>query len=446
MANIRVRSTDGLDTDNGSTWALAKATISGALAIAAAGDTIWVSQAHAETSASSVTLTSPGTAALPCKIMCVNDGADPPTATATGASVTTTGTTNIAFGAGHAIWERLTFNVGSGSGTGNFNLTTSPQGHVFESCAINLVNTATASVINLGAPSSTVQQYARLNNCTYSFGNINQNFVMGRMKTEIFGGSMAATGSIPTELFNGNINVGGVIEATGVDMSALGSGKAIVAINTGAPWALYKFMDCKLGASVSLTSGTPVGPGGPEVWFFNCDSGDVHYDFAGRSYEGNIDAETTIVMTGGSSDGVTTYSTKMSPSANVSVIRPLYSQWIYGPYITSLGSSKTATVEIVCDNASNLTDAEVWLEMTYQGTSGFPLATYASDRVATMLATPVAQTTSSVTWTTTGLSAPKKQKLQITFTPQEVGVVMGRVAVAKVSPAVVYVDTQITVT
>ncbi len=49
MANIYVRSTDGNDADSGATWALAKATLGGALAIATSADTIWVSQNHAET-------------------------------------------------------------------------------------------------------------------------------------------------------------------------------------------------------------------------------------------------------------------------------------------------------------------------------------------------------------------------------------------------------------
>ena len=75
MPVFYVRSTDGDNADNGSTWALAKATLAGAFAAAAAGDTIWVSQAHAETQGSAMTLTSPGTVANPCYVMCGNDAA-----------------------------------------------------------------------------------------------------------------------------------------------------------------------------------------------------------------------------------------------------------------------------------------------------------------------------------------------------------------------------------
>jgi hypothetical protein len=56
MANLYVRSTDGNNSDNGTTWALAKATVAGVAAIDAAGDTIYLSQDHNETTASSVSL------------------------------------------------------------------------------------------------------------------------------------------------------------------------------------------------------------------------------------------------------------------------------------------------------------------------------------------------------------------------------------------------------
>src|SRR3990167_9027284 len=98
MATLYVRSTDGSDADTGATWALAKASLAGAFAAASAGDTIYVSQVHAETQASAMTLTSPGTAASPVRVLCVNDAAEPPTALATTATVTTTGAnTNIAY-------------------------------------------------------------------------------------------------------------------------------------------------------------------------------------------------------------------------------------------------------------------------------------------------------------------------------------------------------------
>src|SRR5690349_19716487 len=92
MASTRyVRSTDGSNSDNGTTWALAKATIAGLDAIDTAGDTLWVSQVHAESTSSAVTLSFAGTAAAPTKLMCGNDATEPPTAPATGATVALSG-------------------------------------------------------------------------------------------------------------------------------------------------------------------------------------------------------------------------------------------------------------------------------------------------------------------------------------------------------------------
>src|SRR3990167_2296817 len=100
MANIYVRSTDGSDADDGSTWALAKATLAGALAIATSADTIWVSQNHAETAAGNKSHTFPTTPGL--RVLCGNDAAEPPTALATTATVTTTGNFAVTFVSGFA--------------------------------------------------------------------------------------------------------------------------------------------------------------------------------------------------------------------------------------------------------------------------------------------------------------------------------------------------------
>jgi hypothetical protein len=162
-----------------------------------------------------------------------------------------------------------------------------------------------------------------------------------------------------------------------------------------------------------------------------------------HQYEGDVYSETTIVRTGGASNGTTPLSHKLVSSAARKFTAPLY-----GPDLViwnaAVGSAKTATVEIVHDSVTNLTDAEVWLEVEYLGTSGFPMSLFASDRKADILATAADQTDSSEAWTTTGLTNPNTQKLSVTFTPQEIGVVRARVVLAKAS-ATVYVDPLITV-
>ncbi|MEK9809109.1 MAG: hypothetical protein VW362_01580, partial [Candidatus Nanopelagicales bacterium] len=106
------------------------------------------------------------------------------------------------------------------------------------------------------------------------------------------------------------------------------------------------------------------------------------------------------------------------------------------------GSSVTVTVDILHDSATALKDNEVWLEVEYLGTSGTPLALFTDDAVADVITTAADQTSSSATWTTTGMTNPNKQKLSVTFTPQEKGLIIARVCVAKASYTV-YVDPEL---
>jgi len=175
----------------------------------------------------------------------------------------------------------------------------------------------------------------------------------------------------------------------------------------------------------------------------NCDSADTNYRMQRHQYEGDSYSETTLVRTGGASDGTTGLSDRHVSSANSKFYAPLY-----GPEMViwnnAVGSSQTVTCEILHDSVTALTDAEVWLETEYLGTSGFPLSLFASDRAADILATPANQAASSETWTTTGMTNPNTQKLVTTQTPQEKGWYRCRVALAKASYTV-YADPKLAV-
>ena len=173
---------------------------------------------------------------------------------------------------------------------------------------------------------------------------------------------------------------------------------------------------------------------------WNCDSGDTNYRLWIEDYAGSIKSETTLVKTGGASDGDTPLSWKMATTANAEYpLVLLRSPEIFSERITSTGSAKTITVDILHDSATALKDDEIWLEVQYLGTSGFPLGSFANDSKADVLAAGANQASSSATWTTTGMGNPNKQKLEVTFTPQEKGVAIVTVCMAKASYTV-YVD------
>ncbi len=446
-----VRSTDGNDADDGTTWALAKATVAGALAVAAAGDTIYVSQSHAETQASAMTWTSPGTAAAPVKILCVNDGAEPPTALATTATVTTTGVSSITI-SGFAYLYGISLSVAAGStGGAAFNAgAASASAWVYlADCKITIGTTSSGGAVVSGASaSSSDDSLLVLDNTTLKFGATTQGVAPTRSFLWINTPSaIDATGSVPAGLFKEATGSAGRVEVSGVDLSALGSGKSLVApISTGSTLEYY-FRNCKLGASVAVKSSQAiVGQGGPNIYVDNCASDTTNWSLAHYKYAGAIVAGSTIKRTGGASDGTTGISWNMTSLAGASFVSPLASPSIY-VWNETTGSAKTLTVEILHDSLTDLTESEVWAEVEYLGSSLTPQASYATDHNSTVLtlsSTAQSAGTGTGNWTTTGLTNPRSQKVTVTVTPQMKGLFRVVVYLGKASYTI-YVDPKVTV-
>src|SRR3972149_1862147 len=144
MATGYVRSTDGNNVDAGSTWELAKLDGAGAAAIDTAGDTIWFSQVHAESTAAAVTWNWAGTTSSQVKLLCGNDSAEPPTALATTGTVTTSGAgSNLSIAAsGDTYIYGLTFVCGSGA-TNTCTINTGVSGAItdYDTCNFQLAST-----------------------------------------------------------------------------------------------------------------------------------------------------------------------------------------------------------------------------------------------------------------------------------------------------------------
>lgn len=424
--------------EGGTPWGAPHARLNPALATgwAAAGDTIYLSDNHAETQASAMALTSPGTAASPVRIICVDDAAGPPTAKATTGIVTTTGNSSISF-AGFADYYGLTFNCGTTAGGANINFaSTAASWHRLTACALRLINTAVGNRIVLGPAGGNIDDFGvECVNTTVQFAATAQAILL-RCPFRWWGTATAVTGAtIPTSLFVFGNTTPGQGEVTGVDLSALGSGKNLADVSVATTTTL-RFSDCNLGSSVAITTGTHPGQGGMRVGLINCDSADTNYRYYRQVYQGTETQETTVVRTGGASDGTTTLGRKIVTTANSKIYSPYEAGWM--SLWNETLSSQTFTVEIVTDNVT-LTDAEAWLEIEYLGTSGLPLGVFASDSVADdVFGTPANQTSSSETWTTTGLGTPVKQKLAVTVTPAEKGPIRCRVCVAKASTTVYY--------
>lgn len=443
MAVIYLRSTDGSNSDDGLTWANAKATLAAALTAAGAGGTVYVSDNHAELGTASITLASPGTSASPVRVICVDDTGDPepPTAQSTGASVDTNGTNRAitfsgvaaSFGVKYICDREVQFATG-----GSAWYIDTPEIEAGQDG-----NSAGGLVIGNGGGGGGNNDIVVRIKGALRFGATTQRIRCDGGKAEfvLTGGLL---GTLPTTLIaslDTSPKTLRDITFIGSDLSALGSGKNLVSADN--MLGTIRFIDCKLGSSVTPVTGTFQEPNTLVVELVNCDSADTNYRFHRQNYQATETQETTIVRTGGASDGTTTFSRKVVTTANVTPHFAYESMWM-SRWNETTGSAITATVEIVTDNVT-LTDAEAWLEVEYLGTSGFPLALFATDRVSDpIFGTPANQTTSSETWTTTGLGTPVKQNLAVTFTPQEKGPFRCRVCVAKASTTVYY-DPEVTV-
>lgn len=436
MANLFVRSTDGSDADNGTTWALAKATLSGAAAIDAAGDTIYVSDNHSESSGSTQTIALAGTYASPTRVLCVDDAGDPssPTALATSAVVATTTSFGITVSGVGYIYGH-TFQAGSGGSSSNLTLAATDGNFLqFDSCKLICNGSGTGSRINFGSATSNVESRVHLRNTDVKFTATGHGIVPAQCKLIWEGGSLLAGGTSPTALI---LPAGNQIDVlvSGVDLSAAGAGMNLVAATASGAGTVV-FRNCKLPAS---WTGFPAAytSANVRVEMWNCDSGDTNYGMWINDYFGNITHEAVITRTGAAGNPLISWKMVSAADAEYPIMVLRSPEMAIRNAVT--GSAVTVTVEIIHDSLTDLNDDEAWLEVLYMGTAGVPLGTWVADSKATVLSSAAAQTASTVTWTTTGITNVRKQKLAVTFTPQKAGVIHARVALAKASYTI-YVD------
>lgn len=393
MANYFVRSTDGNDADNGTTWALAKATLTGGLAVAAAGDTIYVSDNHSESTAAAITLTSPGTAASWVRILCVDDAGDPasPTTLATSAIVATTGAaSNISF-AGFAYCHGITFNAGNSSNQADIRFTSVTPWHWhLKSCNVVLNNTSTSSRIQIGSGTvSSDAVGAVFEDTPMTFGSTSQFTYLCGVDFEWFGASSTIGGTVPTVLFTPLQGFPSIAFIHGVDLSAAGSGKSLVDQSQRTTGRIL-FANCKLGASVGIVTGTPDANDSAVIEISNCDSGDTNYRNERYTYHGSQTMNTTVYRDSGASDGTTSYGWTVLGARIQKHIASFRTSPIVG-FINSTGS-KTFTISYIHTGASALQDDEIWLELEYLGSGSFPISTITTDRKSTPLSTAANQT------------------------------------------------------
>jgi hypothetical protein len=438
MASYYVYSGAG-GSNNGSSWANAFTTLTTAYATEVAGDTLYVAHDHSESTGSAVTLTSSGTITVPTKVICVNRAGSVPPVSAdrrATAQVATTGNFGISF-VGSAHYDGIMFVAGNSTGIANLTLSVATAFTRFDNCSMRLGGTSNSSRINIGQ--STGGAYVEFNNTTVSFASVNQNITVGAA-FKWRNTPSAVLGSVPNTLISNASGWGGEVECIGVDFSALGSGKTIASPSNAASVGLkYRFVDCKLGASVTKATNPP-GAGAAEVDFIRAASSGVNYTVSSYRTAGTLTEETTIVRAGGASDGTTPISWKVVTTADCHYSVPFQCPPI-AIWNDTTGSAVTATVEGIWGGGAVPNDDDVWLDVDYLGDASSPQGSFVNDGKADLLATAAAQTSSSETWG----GSTTKFKLAVTFTPQQKGWLYARVKCAKAS-STFYIDPLVTLT
>jgi len=375
MASIYVDSA-GSNTAPYDTKAKAATLLLTATAAAAAGDTIYVLQAHNQArSAVAQTYSILGTRANPTRILCITGASAEGSETdADLAFMTNTISTNTGVG--------ITFNNGSadgcvymyglnfqcGTSTSNSSITicgTSTNGEIIaENCNLALGHTNTGGRIIVGtdpAAAMTVDQTVRLRNTSISLASTSQSFInSGNLVWEGSGRAALLGGSSVPSVLVSNAQRAKKTILRDLDASNLTSGTVVGFFNNSSGYCEIRRVNT--GGATALPAMTTqsmyaladrVGPAGTANYVFN-------YSGWGGSHV----SQTTIVRTGGATaDDLTRIGWRVTTDANPSKWEPFRCQELTR-WNTSTGS-KTLTIYGVYNGAALPTNAQMWVDVDY---------------------------------------------------------------------------------
>jgi len=151
----------------------------------------------------------------------------------------------------------------------------------------------------------------------------------------------------------------------GVDLSAI-SGTLVPTNNIAGCNPSYLFTDCKLNGSVTIAA--TAGTRGVVTDAVRCSSDSKAYSQRRYSYQGTLAEESTIIRTGGASDGTTGISWNLTTNANTKWIYPLeaFPTVIWNP---TTGSNVTVTLCGIWNAAAVPNNDDIWIDVEFLGDS-----------------------------------------------------------------------------
>ena len=337
------------------------------------------------------------------------------------------------------FWQGVVITA-AGTGTAShlyFN-SSARKAHYLKDCVINLTSALAASRITTGNAAKVT-----FDNTNVQFGATGQTISTAGSALELhwINTPSAIQGStLPTTLFRSEVTAAPVlIICRGVDLSAI-TGTLVTGWVSGSNIKAL-FEGCKIASGVTRLAAPGTGNNsGDEVELVGCYDG-TNVLNERYTYAGVVTTDRSTTMSGGAADDIGAYSLKMVSNANSDFCTFSLDKFWMDIENVAIGSSKTATVELI--SSASLNNNDIRLALEYQGTAGSSLAKV-DDSLASVLTAASALPSSSVTWSNAP-STPQKQQLQVTFTPQVAGRVRGLVRLGKTSKTV-WVNPQIAIT
>lgn len=448
MATYYVSSVDGNNADTGADWANAKQTVAGALAVATTtGDVILVDSAHAYTANAAISW------ALSAGIHVSIISTDRTNGGVLAGAKESVGAANAAFQVftgveSSAYLSGLTLEAGTNNNNA-CDLLIASTGSDFRmgveavNCTFNMFANSTGASCAIGTGGGNENRKLRFRGCTFDTARgsgTSTVWQVGR-STQFIGCTWTASGGFPgTSAFD--LDVGyGLVRFQGCDLSGLASTNWFSIEASGC--ASAELVDCKLHATPALApADTWPAYEDPSVTYVNCDSGDTEYKYAYYTREGAITVATGTYASDSATVAGQALSWKIDTTADADEDSPFVTPWV-STWIDSTGS-KTLSLELVYDSASNYDDREIWAEIEYLGNASFPISTVYSSRNANpFTGTGTDLTAGSATWTE-ALTNDNKDKITTTVTVNGKGLARARLYVA-VASTTIYLDPQLRV-
>lgn len=381
-------------------WGAPSAHLSNNSSSYAAGDTVYVSSASAETYAGAINISfaagSPVTPTSIIRVVCVGNAGNIPPQSAdvtTGASISVTGNNTF-------ILQGSVYVNGLVLATSFYTQMLNNTGIMeFENCSLQQTGSfAQPFYLGYGGNRSllimknTPIQVANQAGAYIAFGG---NVIWRDTPNAI---AKMAAGSWPTTLFD---SAGAsapnqpLVLMEGLDLSAF-AGTQYFGIGLTGRIVMNK---CKLAAlPVCTVSGIDQGLTAGNIDVIDCDSGGNTYRHERWNYQGNQIVSTTAILTGGATNGTTAYSWQVSPSANAVWLWPFECLPI-AIWNAVTGATRTVTVQGIYNGAALPNNDQIWLEVEYFGTASSTMATHATETKANYLASGSALTANtSAAW------------------------------------------------